>query len=114
DETVEKARCAADVTAKKAGEILDIAKVNIKISDYKNNLEKLYNKIGKLVYDATKNDSDNSTEINDLILIVNESIEKIEDLQEQLSTLRGLKKCPNCFKNNPKDSVFCSSCGSEL
>ncbi len=40
--------------------------------------------------------------------------ETITNYQEQISILKGIKKCPHCGGDIPQNAVFCGSCGKKV
>lgn len=114
DDAVSKARSAADITAKKAGEIVELTKANVKIFDTQNTMDKVYIEIGKMVYNASKGKGDYAEEIDQKIAVIDELSEKLSTLRDQVATLRGNKRCQHCGKENTVENSFCGGCGSAL
>ena len=114
DETVGVAKAAANITAKKTGELLELTKLNVKAADMQNAMDKLYFEIGKIVYLASKNEMDQTEQIDEKILVIDELGVILRDFRSQIANLRGKIICPQCGAENTKDSNFCKKCACEF
>ncbi|MCD7782560.1 MAG: hypothetical protein LUI15_01475 [Firmicutes bacterium] len=76
---------AVDFTSKKAGEITQSASLKYQIHNEKTRMSELYEKIGRLYYDAVMKGADATSEISSLMADVSEMQNKINDLERQLS-----------------------------
>ncbi len=85
---------------------------NSRISDEKKALDKLYQAIGEVVYNA---DPDNAPEgLADEFAAVKQSRELIAELEKEIQLTKGVVICPQCGREATKGEVFCSACGAKL
>lgn len=101
-----------EATVQKTKEVADITKLNAKILDIQNKLDKAYVEVGKkYVKLYPMNDEE------DMKKVVN-AVYKLEDelkgLQKQLQELKGIVKCDTCGFECDGDDIFCRRCGKEL
>lgn len=114
DEAVSKAKTAADFTAKKASELVEITKANLKIMDTQNTIDKAYQEIGKMVFEASKGNGEFSEEIDEKIAVIDELKLKLAELKDTVATLKGIIRCTSCGKENANENTFCGGCGANL
>jgi hypothetical protein len=107
---------AVEATGKKAGEVVEQTRLNLRIIDLECDINELYREIGKLVYTSRNDDGDDTTAIEEKIALIDEKRREIEEIKEKIETLKKTRKCPNpdCGKKCLKDDKFCSSCGAAL
>ena len=107
-----KAKSVLGKTAKKAakvsGDAVDYTKLKIKLNAVEVDLEELYAKIGRIVYehDETQDTDAICTEIEKLN-------EKKAEIKAKLDLYAGKRVCEFCGNKIMADSNFCSSCGRE-
>ncbi len=99
----------AAAAGEKVSQIADLAKVKIEIVDVKQSLKKLYENLGKAVYNGASED-----EISSVCEKLDAKKGELERLQHKLACLKGEQTCSDCGKKNNKDAKYCDSCGSRL
>ncbi|MBQ3225515.1 MAG: zinc ribbon domain-containing protein [Clostridia bacterium] len=104
---------SAASAVKKSGELLEITKTKMAISDTKSELKSNFAVLGKLVYEAQKNEKDFSDEAEEIIWEIDELYEVLEAREARLAALTNQKVCPDCGKVCEKEAAFCSRCGKE-
>lgn len=114
DNIISKANDFADFTGQKVGEMIDVSKIKISISNLKNSISKDYEEIGKYYYDQKINGNDNSALIDTLIEDINEKNEKLSELNEEYEQIKNIVICPNCNAKNESENSFCKKCGTKL
>lgn len=114
DETISKAKAVADVTAKKATEIANVTKANVKLYETNNTLGEVYEELGKIVYSAVKNETEYGEDVEEKIRVLDELIQKKSALIKEIADLKGKKICGQCQSVNDGESSFCSKCGNQF
>ncbi len=114
NDVVGKTKNAAEFAGKKVGAVVDITKLNLKLIETKNALEKTYTEIGKATYAASKDGSDKSDELASLFEKADELKEKISSLKKEIAKQKGRSVCPDCGAANPEGSRYCNGCGKDL
>ena len=114
DETISKAKIVADVTTKKANEIANVTKANVKLYDTNSTLDRVYCELGKIVYAAVKSETENGEDVGEKIRVLDELIEQKTALIKEIADLKGKKICGGCGSQNDGESKYCSKCGTEI
>ncbi len=98
--------------AQKTKEIGETVQVKAAISAEKDNIAKLFAAIGQQVFEEeTEIDAERfCTEFGS----IKESLDKIEELEAQLSEKDGCIFCAECGARIEKNSAFCSKCGAKV
>lgn len=107
-----KASAAGQAAAEKARNFAEIGRLNGVVSDHEKNISRLYFEIGQSYYERHKNDPD--AEELERIAAITDTTEKIAVCREQIKTLKGIEKCPNCGADVAIGSLFCNSCGTKM
>ena len=96
----------------KAKDISDLARIRMEICSKQDYLNKLFLEIGKIYYDAHKDDEEK--EFKEQMLLIKDVQEVLEELNQQSGQIKGMVKCIACGKEMPMDADFCSKCGTKL
>ena len=104
------ARCAG----KCAGQMLDTAKLNMKIFDLKGDIDRDLQAIGRMVYDAHRGQETDHDAMDSLLAGIDEKSAAIETLRERVAVLRRSKTCPACGMACGQEDKFCRGCGASL
>ncbi|NLM50726.1 MAG: zinc ribbon domain-containing protein [Clostridiaceae bacterium] len=114
DQLKEKISEGAAMAAKKGSEVIESTKINIELVAKEQDLKKLYTQIGKMAYQAYKNDGQVDFELNEMFNKVDDLIDEIDALKAKLGKIKNVVKCPNCENISQKEDVYCSKCGYKL
>ena len=104
------ARCAG----KCAGQMLDTAKLNMKIFDLKGDVDRDMQAIGRMVYDAHRGQETDHKAMDDLLADIDEKTAAIEALRERVALLRRSRTCPSCGMTCGQEDKYCRGCGTSL
>lgn len=102
----------ANTTIKKSKDLTELTKLSLKLSSEEGDLAKLYENLGKIVYEAAKNKETPKT--NEVFSQIDIRIASIQDINENIEQLKGVIICPKCGTKNKETDTFCSSCGEKL
>ncbi len=101
-----------EATVQKTKEVADFTKVNAKILDLQNRLDKAYMEVGKRYLELhPANDEDDMKAVVEAVYHVED---QLKELRKQLQELKGTVKCETCGAECNAEATFCSRCGSEL
>ena len=116
------ASCVSDVAVdaaygvgKKAGELLSVAKLNIRLVDLRSEVNLQLREVGEMVY-ATH--TGNPTESETLLA----KLQEIDGLKAQIAAVEAeigrqhtaAGECPVCGTEPPEGDQFCRECGEKL
>lgn len=109
---------AASVTAryagKRAGHMVDVAKLNMKIFDLKTDINELMRRIGGMVYGAHLGKDSDQSAMDSMLKELDEKHAAIEELKARIAVLKNLRDCPACGASCGQDDNYCKSCGKPL
>lgn len=107
-----KASAAGQAAAEKARNFAEVTRLNGVISDHEKRISRLYFEIGQSYYERHKDDPE--AEELERIAAITDTNEKIAVCREQIKTLKGVEKCPNCGADVQNGSQFCNNCGTRM
>ncbi len=114
DEFVNKAKETADVAFKKTGELVNTGKTKLNIATVKNEMEKDFAQLGRILYRDLKDSAENSEEVKRIIEDIKAKETEIERLESEVADSKNKIICPKCRTLNSEDSVFCNNCGAKI
>lgn len=115
DKLGKKASEAYKVTADKTGKLAKEAKLRMKISDLKSQINTIYKEIGETVYQkhTREGEYDITKEIEEKCTKIDVLSDEIESNLKQCLELKDKRQCPSCFAEIEKDVKFCPKCGAK-
>ena len=96
EEIADKAKNAAQIVGKNAGNLVDTSKLKLHAADLKSDINKNYEALGKLVYESQKNQTDAAGAIGEGVAAIDELYEQLEAVEAQLLKLSNKTICPKC------------------
>ena len=109
-----KAKDAVGVIGEKAGQFMDVSKLNIRKVELENDLKTEYENLGKIVYKSEKNQKRDDAAINYEIAQIDNISMQIEDVKNQIAVMKNKTICKSCGQANEMSSTYCAKCGSAL
>ena len=104
----------ARVAGRKAGQIVDVAKLNVQLFDLNGELNDVLRQLGQVMYDAHRGQASGDESIPDLLARADELNEKIGGMKDRVSALRQSRTCGTCGAVCGREDKFCRSCGQPL
>ena len=104
----------ARVAGRKAGQIVDVAKLNVQLFDLNGELNDVLRQLGQVMYDAHRGRAGGDESIPDLLARADELNEKIGGMNDRVSALRQSRTCGTCGAVCGREDKFCRSCGQPL
>lgn len=86
----------------------DLTKLQYDKKVKKNELSKLYEKLGKKYYEEHKDEDDEA------IKEITAAVLRIKEISEEIMQKKGGKACPKCGALVKDGSKFCSACGEKI
>jgi ribosomal protein L40E len=100
--------------ANKTGEVVEVSKMKLQIAQQRAELSKAYEKLGAMVYDMMKSDSQDSSAIDVCIDEIDFIFSKIAEAESKVNELRKVSICEACGAEVALDACFCSKCGAKI
>ncbi len=115
DKSKETVMNTCKITVNKTNKIAQRAKLKMRINEYKNKIEDIYNSIGKKVYEKHVREEDIDIEeyLEDECKRIDKLSKEIENAIEHILILKDMKKCPECFSEIMIQYNFCPNCGKK-
>lgn len=112
DDLSKKASAATSKAMQKAQDLSETAKLNSMISDEERRIDAAYSQIGKLYVELHREDGEEA--FSELLGVIRDAEEKISSCREQIQNIKRTLRCEKCGAEVPRDSAFCSICGSQI
>ena len=103
----------AGVVAKKSTELYERAKISLSITGIKNDIDKLYAEIGKIVYEG-RNGEIPTEIVEQKCAEIDEKKEAITALRNDRASYKNVKVCPACGAEVSPESTYCANCGEKF
>ena len=104
----------ARAAGKRAGQMVDVAKLNVQLFDLNGEYNDVLRQLGQVMYDTHKGEAADNDMVGQLLAQADEKAEKIAALKDRISDLKQAQSCPACGAPCGKGDKFCRSCGAEL
>lgn len=111
----EKASTAYKVTAAKTGKLAKEAKLKLKMSNLKSQINDIYLDIGAKIYEKhlLKEDINIKNDLEEECTKIDILTNQIEEILNECLELNNKKQCLKCFTKIDKDCKFCPECGTK-
>ena len=111
----EKASTAYKVTAAKTGKLAKEAKLKLKMSNLKSQINDIYLDIGAKIYEKhlLKEDINIKNDLEEECTKIDILTNQIEEILNECLELNNKKQCLKCFAKIDKDCKFCPECGQK-
>ena len=112
---IDRAKEAFEGVYKKTETVVNVQKQRFDVHSLEVKLSKSYEILGKLCYDAIKNDEPFDAEsVKPVTEDIAEKIQMIEAANQDILKARNKKTCEKCGAQIDKNSAFCSKCGAKI
>lgn len=113
-EAADAAAGTARVAGRKAGQMVDIAKLNVQLFDLNSELSAVLRQLGQIMYNTHLGQVTDSDRISGLLEKADRLTAKVSELNTRIDDLRRVRNCPVCGSACGKDDKFCRRCGTTL
>ena len=103
----------ARVAGKRAGQMVDVAKLNVQLFDLNGEFNDILRQLGQVMYDAHTG-ADSRDDVTALLARADETAARAAEVKGRIADLRHAQDCPVCGASCGKDDKFCRACGAEL
>ena len=104
----------ARAAGKKAGQMVDVAKLNVQLFDLNGEYNDILRQLGQVMVDTHRGQVAESAAVTALLAQADETGGKIAELKNRISDLKQSQLCPGCGEPCGKNDKFCRACGSRL
>ena len=104
----------ARVAGRKAGQMVDVAKLNVQLFDLTGDLNDILRQLGQVMYDTHLGRAPQEDSVGELLARADGLSEKIAEVKGRIADLRQTKACPACGAPCGKEDKFCRRCGAGL
>lgn len=102
-----------NTVADKSGKLITDAKLKISISDKETDIEKIYEEIGKTVYDLYKSGEEVGKAFTKECKKIDKMKKEIDEMNKTILYNKGLRTCEKCGEVISTESTFCGNCGQK-
>lgn len=114
EELISRAKGAVDVIGEKAGQFVDVSKLNLKLIELKSSLRGEFEGLGKIVYECNDEKMMENQQIKTQIQVIKQLSQEIENLKTQIAFAKNKILCKSCGHHNEINSSYCAKCGENL
>lgn len=104
----------ARVAGKRAGQMVDVAKLNVQLFDLNGEFNDILRQMGQVMYDAHRGQREEGDKVSELLERADGLSGRISELKERIAALRQARTCPSCGAVCGKEDQFCRRCGAGL
>lgn len=114
EDVLSRAKSLAVDAGKKTGELVETAKVHVKIGDLRREIASLYEGLGRLVYDGRRSGENVDELVEACVASLDEQLAALARLEEKVMQSKNVIRCDECGAFNAQDASFCNQCGKKL
>ena len=104
----------ARAAGKKAGQMVDVAKLNVQLFDLNGEYNDLLRQLGQVMYDTHKGEAPENEKVTGLLAQADEKAARIAELKSRIADLKQAQTCPSCGTPCGRGDKFCRHCGAAL
>ena len=105
---------SARAAGKKAGQMVDVAKLNVQLFDLNGEYGDILRQLGQVMVDTHRGQAPEGVLITSLLNQADDKNGKIAELKGRIADLKQAQTCPACGEPCGKNDKFCRSCGGKL
>ena len=104
----------ARAAGKKAGQMVDVAKLNVQLFDLNGEYNDLLRQLGQVMYDTHRGEAPGHDVVPKLLAQADEKAARIAELKNRIADLKQAASCPACGEPCGRGDKFCRACGKPL
>ncbi len=104
----------ARAAGKRAGQMVDVAKLNVRLFDLNGEYNDVLRQLGQVMVDTHNGEVPGNDTVTRLLAQADETAAKIADLKGRITDLKQAQACPSCGAPCGKGDKFCRACGAQL
>lgn len=104
----------SETVGKKSSDIIEVQKLKMKKGSLESERRKDYRQLGKLLFKKIKDGEISDPQAKELYDKIVLNKEAADEIDHQLTILKGVNICPNCQAAVNGNSDFCPKCGAKI
>ena len=104
----------ARAAGRKAGQMVDVAKLNVQLFDLNGEYNDVLRQLGQVMVDTNQGQLPEGGAVTALLNQADEKAGRIAELKGRIADLKQSQTCPACGEPCGKNDKFCRSCGGKL
>ena len=104
----------ARAAGRKAGQMVDVAKLNVQLFDLNGEYNDILRQLGQVMHDTHRGRAADPEQVTALLAQADEKSAGVAELKSRISDLRQAKTCPACGAPCGRSDKFCRACGARL
>lgn len=114
DSLIGRAKSVVDDLGKKTNDVVEISKMKLTVASLGSDIDKVYQKLGLMVYEMAKSGSENRGLIDGCVAEIDALKQKLDEVTGQMDQLKNVRRCDSCGNAVDITAQFCPMCGSLL
>lgn len=104
----------ARTAGRKAGQMMDVAKLNVQLFDLNGEFNEVLRQLGQVMYQTHLGQAAESARVGEQLAQADELAARISELKARIADLKQAQSCPICGTPCGKGDKFCRVCGTQL
>ena len=104
----------ARAAGKRAGQMVDVAKLHVQLFDLNGEYNDLLRQLGQVMYDTHRGEAPENDVVTKLLAQADEKAARIAELKNRIADLKQAASCPACGEPCGRGDKFCRACGKPL
>ena len=104
----------ARAAGKKAGQMVDVAKLNVQLFDLNGEFNEVLRQLGQVMYQTHLGQAAESAQVGAQLARADELAGRISELKARIADLKQAQNCPICGAPCGRGDKFCRVCGAQL
>ena len=113
-EAADAAAANARVAGRKAGQMVDVAKLNVQLFDLNSERNDVLRQLGQVMYNTHLGQVADGDPVTELLEKADRLTARIDEVKGRVADLRQSKTCPSCGSSCGREDKFCRNCGKDL
>ena len=105
---------SARAAGKRAGQMVDVAKLNVQLFDLNGEYNDVLRQLGQVMFDTHRGQAPEGAQVTALLNQADQIALRITELKGRVADLKQAQTCPSCGEPCGKSDRFCRSCGGKL
>ena len=114
DLAADAAADTARVAGRRAGQMVDVAKLNVQLFDLNGEFNDILRQLGQVLYDTHLGRGGAGEQVTTLLEKADAAAARVAEVKARIADLRQAQACPACGAPCGREDQFCRRCGARL